>query len=252
MLRNLLFLALILLAKPSHARVFDFTMESVAPYFTMQGGVSSLGKSTYEWQTPASFTGAESDYLYGGEFGVLFRGGGFGFFTGVKVTTMADIEGVQAANGSSQTIYSVNSSAVSYAPLAGFLIQFAETKTSVFTVAIGGGYQWNKIENIYAMTAQGTSDTGLSDFVEILKQEAAFMIATVGYEIHMSGSSTIGFDVGYHYTFPTDWFYGNTGTNLTGGYTQEGAVKLENGSAKEIDWSYPYFQIAFRFYIDVI
>ena len=97
-LRVYFFLFSLLISTSVEARVFNFDMESVAPYLNLRTGMSSMGNAPYNWQTPASYGGDEVGLMYGGEFGVYFRGGGFGLGLGMLVHTHDPVTGGTASD----------------------------------------------------------------------------------------------------------------------------------------------------------
>lgn len=189
--------------------------------------------------------------MYGGEFGVYFRTSHFGLALGVLVHTFDPIAGGKGFNGASTQLYSVDVEGLAYGPQLAFDIQFAKTETYMWKLIFGGGYQFAKLESTYNFTATGQPLVGgLSQVTESYKQEAPFALLALSTEFMFSGTTTISVTAGYHYSFSQDWKYGEGGQNFAGGHSQGGDVVFEDSTMKPIDWSYPFLQVGFNFYID--
>ena len=249
-------LALITLftASQASARVFSFDSETVAPFINIRGGLSSMSSAPFEWQSASSYSGDEVDLIYGGEFGIYFRSSlGLGVSLGVLVDTFDPVEGGAASNAGGVSLFTVNTEGLSYGPSLLFDYQFGTTQSYLWKFVFGGGYQFAEIENTYSMTATGQALVGgQSTFTETYKAEIPFAMIGIGTEFVLSGTSTMSFLLGYHYALANEWSYGQGGQNFAGSHTQDGDVLFENGSKKTIDWSYPFLQVGFNFYVDTV
>ena len=252
-LRAFFILVLLLFSSTSSARLFDFSMESVAPYLNLRTGMSSMGSDPYFYQTPASYGGDEVGLMYGGDFGVYFRGGGFGVSLGLLVHTHDPVTGATASDGSGNRLLTVDSEGLSYGGIFNIDYQFSQTKAYNWKLTLGGGYEIIKHENTYVYTAAGEAlVTGSPTLTESFKTAAAFVNVAIGTEFHLFKTTTMTITGGYHYSLADSWENGQGGQNFAGTQAQGGSALLENGSARNIDWSYPYLQIGFNFYVDTV
>ncbi len=254
-LRNLKYLSLIgllsLFVNPGHARVFMFEEESVAPFVNLRTGVTSMGADPYRWQSAPSNSGDEVSFVYGGEFGVYFRGGSFGVALGVLVHTFDPVTGGKGFNAAGAELFSVASEGMAYGPSLQFDYQLSSTKTYLWKLLVGGGYQFMDIENTYSFSATGQSLVGgQSSLTESYKAAAPFVMLGVSTEFIMSGTTTISVTAGYHYSFASEWAYGEGGENFAGSHAQGDTAVFEDGTSRGIQWSYPFVQVGFQFYVD--
>lgn len=252
-IKKSLLIGVLLSAGMAEARVFSFGDETMAPYIGLRGGQSSLGRKPYEWQSASSYTGDEADLIYGGEFGIYFRGSTLGVGAGVVISTFDDISAGQGFNAGSTQLYTAQIEGLSYGPVLNFDIHFAEMGTSVWKVLIGGGYQFSEMEAQYSFTATGQPLVGGQvSLSEKYRNESLFATVGVGTEFLMSGTTTMQLMLGYHYNFNQEWSYDGGGQNLAGAHNSGDTVIFENGSAKKMDFSYPFLQLNFYFYVDTV
>lgn len=251
--KSLVFLIVFLYLSSSEARVFVFDEESFAPYIKLRTGLTSMGSAPYEWQAASSYSGDDVGFVYGGEFGVYLRGGGFGIALGVLVHSFDPVSGGKAQDASGVELFSVETEGLAYGPSLIFDYQFSETKSYLWKVIFGGGYQFANIENIYSFTAAGQALVGgQTSLTESYKTGAAFAVIGVSTEFIMSGSTTVSVTAGYHYSMADQWKYGQGGQNFAGTHSQGDNILLEDGATKAIDWSYPFLQVGFQFYTSTI
>ncbi len=248
-----IFIFCLLFFQVSYARVFMFEKETMAPYLQLRSGLSSMGSAPYQWQSAATFSGDEVDLIYGGEFGVYFRTHGVGVSLGVLVHTFDPVSGGRGQTASGVSLFSVDVEGMAYGPQVAFDLQFAQTETYLWKFIVGGGYQFAKIESTYSFTATGQSLAGgQSQLTESYKQDTPFAMLAISTEFLMSGTTTVSVTAGYHYSFSDEWKYGEGGQNFAGSHSQGGDVLFEDASTKDIDWSYPFVQVGFQFYVDTI
>ena len=211
-----------------------------------------MGSAPYRWQSADNFGGDEVDLVYGGEFGLYLRGMGFGAAFGVLVHTFDPVSQGSAANGGT-SLYTVDVKGMAYGPQVAFDYQFVSTETYLWKLIVGGGYQFAKIENTYNFTAAGQALVGgQTSLAESYKQEAPFALLAISTEFVTSGTTTVSVTAGYHYSFSKDWKYGQGGQNFAGNHSQGDDVLFEDASSKTIDWSYPFLQVGFQFYVDTV
>ncbi len=230
-----------------------FEEETVAPFLKLRTGVSSMGNAPFRWQSASQYSGDDVDLVYGGEFGVYLRTQGVGVSLGVLVHTFDPVTGAQGLNASGNRLYTVDVEGLAYGPQVVFDFHLTSTKSYLWKLMLGGGYQFAKLESSYNFTVTGQALVGgQSQLMETYKQEAPFALLAIGTEFHMSGTTTLSVTAGYHYSFSQEWKYDGGGQNFAGAHSQGDSVVFEDASAKNIDWSYPFLQVGFHFYVDTI
>lgn len=240
-------------ALTGQARVFDFAQESVAPYINFRGGVSSMGATPYQWQSASTYSGDKVDLIYGGEFGIYLRGSRFGVALGLLVHTFDAVAGGRGLDASGTPLYTTTVEGVGYGPQVTFDYQISSMETYIWKVLVGGGYLSSKIESTYSMTATGQPLVGgQSSFTESYKQESLFAMFGMATEFTVGGTTTLTVTAGYHHSLGGDWKYGQGGENLAGSHSQGGKLLFEDGSAKNLDWSYAFVQVGFNIYVDTV
>lgn len=248
-----IFFSFLLFSPLLQARVFSFENESVAPYLNFRGGMSQLENDPYAWQSAGQYSGDEFDLTYGGEFGLYLRGAGMGLRLGVLVQTF---DGVNAAVGSradGSALYSADSEGLLFGPSFSLDFQLAEQPTHLWKVVFGGGYQWGQFENDYTTTAAGQAlVSGQSEFSETYKAQMFYAMVGIGTEIVLADETTIEFMFGYHHSFPVTWSYSGGGENFAGTHGPDDEVVFEDGGRKTLNLSYPFLQVGFQFYLDLV
>lgn len=242
-------IGLFLISRPVQARVFMFEEETVAPFLKLRTGVSSIGTTPYRWQSATTYGGDKVDLMYGGEFGVYFRGPRLGLSLGVLVQSFDPVTGGKGFNASGTSLYSVDLSGIAYGPQVTFDYQLSKTEIYLWKLQVGGGYQYAKFDSTYTMTTTGQSLVGgQSQITETYKQEVPYVLLAISTEFKMSGTTTLSITGGYHYSFNKKWNYAGGGLNFAGTHQQGDSVTFEDSSTRPIDWSYPFLQMGFHFY----
>lgn len=252
-INGLLFFVLLLTGQSALARVFMFDRESIAPYLKVRAGMSQMGNAPFRWQSASTYGGDDVDLIYGGEFGVYFRTHRLGLSLGVLVHTFDPVTGGSAFDSSGNSLFTVDVEGMAYGPQMTFDIQFAKTETYMWKLILGGGYQFAELESTYNFTATGQPLVGgQTQLTESYKQDAPFALLAISTEFVFSGTTTLSVTAGYHYSFSKDWKYGEGGQNFAGTHAQGGDVLFEDATSKTIDWSYPFIQMGFQFYVDTV
>jgi hypothetical protein len=235
------------------ARVFSFENETMAPYFRLRSGFSSMGNTPYRWQGATRYGGDEVDLIYGGEFGFYYRVARFGVALGVLVHSFDPVMGGRGSDVGGARLYDVDVEGLAYGPQVTFDYQFTGTEDYLWKIVVGGGYQFAKLESTYRYTVLGQALTGgQSQLTESYKQEAPFAIMAISTEFLLADTTTISITAGYHYSLNQDWNYSGDGQNFAGPHGDGDPLVFEDGSRKTIDWSYPFVQLGFHFYVDTI
>lgn len=247
-------LLILFLGLSAQARVFSFANETVAPYVHFRGGMSSMGNEPYRWQSASTYSGDEVDLVYGGEFGLHLRTPyGIGVSFGVVIDTIDPVEGAMAANGAGVNLFTVDTKALSYGGSVLFDYEFTQTPTFLWKFVFGGGYQFADIENTYTLSGTGQPLVGgQTSFTETYKADIPFAVVGLGTEMALSGSATISFLFGYRHALVDEWTYAGGGQNFAGVHGDGADVVFEDASKKTINWSYPFLQVGFNFYIDTV
>jgi hypothetical protein len=238
---------------PAQARVFNFENESVAPYLNLRGGMSGLGSAPYQWQSAASYGGDDVGFNYGGEFGVYFSLGALGLGLGMLVDSFDPVTGGTGADAGGSQLFTVNTEGISYGPHLFFDYILSAQPSSRWKLVVGGGYQYLKLENNYNFTTAGQAlVSGQSSLLETYKTSALFATLGVATEFVMAGTTTMSILLGYHHSFAEQWNYDGGVTNFAGTNGPGAAVVFEDASTKTMDWSYPFLQLGFQFYVDKV
>lgn len=249
----LMLFLLVGLSLPAQARVFSFATESVAPYVAIRGGLPTMDSEPYRWQSAGTYSGDAVNFIYGGEFGVSLRGSVVGMSLGILVDTFNPIEGGRGATAAGQNLYTVNAKGIAYGPSLNFDYQLQTTATYLWKLVVGGGYKIAKIENIYDVSTAGQSlAAGQAAITETYTMTSPFATFGVATEFYLSGSTTMSVFAGYHLSFNKEWKYKGGGQNFAGAHSDGAVVSFEDGTMKPINWSYPFLQIGFQFYVDSI
>lgn len=236
-----------------YARIFSFENESIAPYLNIRAGMSGMGSAPYEWQSAGQYSGDDVGLIYGGEFGIYMRTQSLGLSIGLLVDTFDPVTGGSGSDSSGNLLYRVDVEGLSYGALINFDFTLSRAEGYLWKFFVGGGYQYLKLESVYTMSAAGQAlVSGQSTFSESYKTAAPFGNIGVSTEFHMSGSTTMNVALGYHYSLASGWNHGQGVTNFAGSANQGDGVVLEDGSEKSMDWSYPYVQVGFQFYVDKV
>jgi hypothetical protein len=237
----------------SYGRVFSFENESIAPYFNLKAGLPTMGTTPIEWQSVDHYSGDKINFLYGGEFGVYIKGGALGMSLGILVDTFDPIRDGKGLDSAGTQLYSVNTTGIAYGPTLQFDYQISNIDNYLWKLMIGGGYQFSKIDNEYSYSSAGQILAGgQTSSIESYKSNSPFAVVGVSTEFLMSGTTTLSIMLGYHYNFQKNWKYSGGTQNVAGVQTDGSDVLSEDGTFKQINWSYPFLQMGFQFYVDKV
>jgi len=249
----ILICALLLFTQTALARVFDFEKESFSPYLNLRGGQTSMGTSPFAWHEVSTYGVREAKFIYGGEFGARWRSSTLGVSLGVLVQKLDPVLGAQAFDANSALLYTAETEALSFGPTLQLDIQFAKKTSHMWWLFLGGGYQFIKMQNSYQLTALGQTDFSLpAEVSETYRASIPFASTGVGAEFLFSKTTTISLQLGYHHSLSSAWTHGQNGSNFAGSYIEGSPVILQDGSEKNINWSYFFLQVGFQFYVETL
>lgn len=249
-MRCLLFFSLFMVSGQASARVFNISQETVAAYFNVTGGGSSVGVSTMDDEALAGVKySGNSNYTYTGEFGFLAAFRYFNLKAGVEFFKPLALDASSAKNGSTE-LYNVDSSLFGYAFKGALDINLYQIGDGRSYVSVGVGMVNMDLKNTYDLTAAGQAQfAGLADHEVKAKGKAMMYSLAAGYEGYFADTTTFVFEFGYRYLPMNEWNYNGSGTTFSGAYSSGDSVEDINGSARKIDLSGGYISLGFRVYL---
>jgi opacity protein-like surface antigen len=132
--------------------------------------------------------------------------------------------------------------------------RFTPVGNTRFYLAGGAGLAMVTVENRYAMTAAGKSQTGLSDFNELMEGTATSGHVGLGMETLFTDNVTFTMDVGYRYLPVTALKYKGDAKTLQkpGGVSKGDPVVNADGSSRTLNMGGLIIGVGFRFYLNFI
>lgn len=243
-----------LLIPLSEARVFDFKSQSMGSYIRGTAGISSVGKTPFLDSSGSGTTIEESSpYNLGGEFGFLLTPiEQLGIRLGLEVMRASKITNATGENSVGATRFVLESESFIYNPMATIEIYFHRSAVWRGIVFAGMGYGNVTIDNVYEMTATGTSELGVSSFSEKMEALAWNANAGLGYEILLTDNVTISGEVGYRY-FPVNRFKlkSDVASIAQPSGTKGETVINSNGSTRTVNFGGAFFGASLRFYFNL-
>jgi len=236
------------------AKVFDFQSAVFAPYIKGTIGYTAVGQRAYE-----NGSGADTEFAntpltnYSGEFGFMINIGntvGLRIFLDViQVNPMKSIPGKDAAGTS--TYMDLTSTMVTYSPSVAAEFYLLKRPTSRLFVYGGLGLASTTLTNAYVVSAAGQAQYSINaEYTEKAVSSNINTIGGVGYEMLMSDTATVAFDLGYRYLPITKMTHAADGTTIAQGAVSKGdSLKNSNGDTRSFDLSTLYVGVAFRIYI---
>jgi hypothetical protein len=240
----------------SQARVFDMNREKFAAYLKAQYAPTTIKKSGFEAASNNNETyNAEMTTLYGGEFGFIYSTRFVGMRFGLEVIRPPTLK-VTASDASGATPYYDLASDVSVViPKVGLEIIVGQWKESRIFLNANYGQGNLGMVNSYTFTAAGTAATGgMTDYTEDGRGSATNIDGSLGLETLLFDTTTLAFEAGYR-TMSFSTINHNrdvaTGTLAQAGAITKGTQMLNaNGSARTLDFTGPFVNLMFRFWVN--
>jgi hypothetical protein len=244
-------LLLLLFSIPAQARVFNLQNETFAPYFRGTIGMSSVGQSPYAHSSGALTSFDEDvEYNYTGEAGFLFTTKVVGFTLGIEFLTTEKASPTGSSSSGVEWM-SLESKIKGTFLKAGFIINHSSPSTAFRSyTGINAGFGNLKMLNDYELTADGTTQYGLTEISEKATSETYFAEITMGFEFNVAKASTMIVEGGYRYLKADEWEYSGSGTNFLGAYNDGDQVLNHDGTKRQVNLSNWFLGVGFRIYID--
>lgn len=255
-MRLVLALTLLLSGAEAQARVFNFNDGGLAVFLRGKGGTSSVGKDTFGDSSGAdTVIEDEVKYSYGGELGVLLGvGSGFNLRLGAEIIRHHPVTDGNGKNPAGQDRFTYDAYTFLFNPNIAAEIFLEQGQSTRYFAQVGVGYAMVDVENRYRMTAQGTSDTGLSDFNEKMSGTTMSYMLGVGLETLMLDNVTFSLEAGYQHIQLKELKYTGDLNNFVspGGAAKGDPALKHDGSKRELNLSTPFAGASLRFYLNFL
>ena len=247
-IRTLSIYFLFLLPLFIEARVFNFQFENTAPYFRIGAGTSSLQKSAFVNSSGNYDLAGSSEQNHAVEFGWQAGRGQWAGGLGIEGLVSQSVE-ASASNSSGQKLYDLRSRllAVSLRTSIWFYGSQKARSRSYLGVSLGGTQLY--LENVYDLTAQGSSELGLGSFTEVGMESLLSGDVFMGYEIRFSDTATVSLDLGYRFLRGENLLHRNSINSFMGSVKEGDPVLNSDGSRRRLDLGGFYMACTFRFYL---
>ncbi|WP_413580467.1 hypothetical protein [Bdellovibrio sp. HCB288] len=243
-----LFSIVALMAVSAEARVFDIKRDSMAPYFILSGGPSTVGTNGYANEATGTTVSGESKFTYGGEFGFLLSRPVLNLAFGIGIIKPSLVEGFSGSDTGGTQMFTGNSEVLGFAPRVTLEVNLHGDQVSRSFVAVGVGYADVKLKNSYTMTAAGDAAyPGVATTIES-KGAATELTAGLGYEGVLSDTTTYVFQFGYRQLRIDQLKYSKDYTTFNGPVSAGGTV-MNGASNRELNLSGGFLSLGFRFYL---
>lgn len=243
-------LILMFLTLPAQARVFDIKDEKVGGY--LRGGYASAPMDN-TLQSKSVGSGSTVDYTVpynlSGEFGFIYGNPNIQFRFGVEIIRPPDKKNEQGKDAGGTQWYSMNSELSVVVPKVGVDLTLKKGQTSRLYAGGSVGYASLTGRNSYTFTAAGTTQYGLVDFYEDLRGTTQQYEGWIGYESHLSDSTTWSVEGLYKGLLFSNIDHYHDATTFQGAVVKGDHAIDNNRSAREIDMSQIFVNIALRFWI---
>jgi hypothetical protein len=247
-MKLLIALGILSMGVTAEARVFDINRDAVAPYFTLMGGPSAVGKSGYENEASNVTVSGDSKYTYGGEFGCVISRKDINLTFGLELLKPASVAGFSGVNTGGTQVFSGDSDAFGYAPKVGIEITLHGDNESRSFVSAGLGYATIALKNAYTLSSAGTSAyPGVDTLIES-KGTATEISAGLGYEGVLSEQTTYVFQFGYRQLKIDNLKYSHDYNTFNGAVSSGDTVK-DGASNRQLNLSGGFISLGFRFYM---
>ncbi|WP_413577257.1 hypothetical protein ACLVWU_03185 [Bdellovibrio sp. HCB290] len=239
---------LVLLVASAEAKVLDITRDSMAPYFTLSGGPSSLSSNGYAGEATGTSVSGESKYTYGGEFGFLLSRKFVNVAFGIGIIKPSMVEGFSGTDTGGTQLFTGDSEVLAFAPRITVEFNLQGDPVSRSFISLGVGYADVKLSNSYTLTAAGSAAyPGAATAIES-KGSATELTAGLGYEGILSDSTTYVFQFGYRQLRVDHLKYTKDYSTFNGPVTA-GETVMNGASNRELNLSGGFLSLGFRFYL---
>lgn len=239
----------------AQARVFNFKDGGLAVFLRGKGGTSNIGNDTFG-DSSGTDTVIEDEikYSYGGELGLLMGMKGFNLRFGAEINRHHPITDGNGKNTSDQDRFTYDAYTFVFNPNVTAEIFMEEGQSTRLYAQVGVGYAMVDVENRYRMTAQGTTDLGVSDFSEKMSGAGMSYLVGAGLETLMLDNVTFSIEAGYQYIKVGELKYTGDVNNIvapTGAAKGDSALK-NDGTKRELNLSTAFVGVSLRFYLNFL
>jgi hypothetical protein len=247
---RLVFIFILAFAPTVFARQFDFKSAGFGTYFRGEYGLAVRGDASFADSSGAnvSFDSSRTSNA-GGEFGLMWGGEKTTFRLSAEILYPRHLSDVIGSSAGGTKYYDLDSKVTVFIPQANLDFVFKSFAESLFFYSIGGGLGLATTQNIYKMTAAGTTAfPGVSDHTETGKGQSVDVQTSVAYEMMFADHATFVADVGYRYLRINALTTPDAVTTFSGTYKAGDSLKNNDGGDRSIDLSGFFAGAGFRFY----
>ena len=252
-MRTTILIGLILFISQAEARVFSFKDAGLAAYLRGHWGFSSVNKDPFANSSGVDTSvGDQSDFQYGGEFGVAMGlGSAFALRLGAEVTQHGPVSEAVGTGPTDAERFKLESSVFIFTPMVTVEYIYTAGPSTRYYFAVGAGLADVTVDNRYTMTDLGTSDLGVSSFNEKMSAQGTSYHFLTGLETSFVDNTTLSLDIGYRYLPINELKYKGDVNNIVSptGVSKGDTVFNADGSKRTLDLSGAYVGLTFRFYL---
>lgn len=236
----------------AQARVFDYKNAGVAAYIRGTGGLTNLGKDSFDKAAgDGTRVSGSSAYAYGGEVGAMFSfGADFKMRLGLEVMQPSGFSKAPGTNVVGVERFKLDSSVFVFNPNVTFEYIYKTNGAWRFYGALGAGYADVTVENRYNMSA--TTDLATASYSEKLGGKGLSGLAAMGFETIFLDNVAFAADIGYRYMPISSLTYKMDGTGFNGAFSKGGDALDSSGKKRAVDLSGIILGASFRFYLNFL
>lgn len=241
----LCFVFIILTSSISVARVFDLNKESLASYFLVSSGTSTIANKAYDLESAAvSYDNAGISSNLSGEFGFVYANKYVTWRFGFEVMSPAKLAGVSALNAGGATLYTLSSTMSGYYPKVGIEANLRTRADSRLFIFGYTGTMSLTVTNAYT----GLTIAPNADFSYVYKGSCLATAGGLGYELASFDTTSMVIELGTRMMEVTGTTYGENATGFSTVTTGSTALKTD-GSPRAFDFTGTFASLGFRFYL---
>jgi hypothetical protein len=248
------FLFLLLFSVSAQARVFDINRETMAAYFRVNYGPSTIGKKSFELADPnyANETyDAQTKEAYATEFGFVRTTRYLGIRFGIELIRPPSLSTLNASDSAGNVYYTLTSDVSVVIPKVGLEFNIKQWKESRLFLNVNFGSGNLTVNNNYYMTPYGTANLSGSpvDYTEEGKATATALDGAIGFETLLFDTTTMVFEAGYRQLKFSSITHNRTANTLQGAKAKGDPFDNADGTHRELDFTGYFVGASFRFWI---
>lgn len=247
-----LFLILFLTSWSAHARVFNFSDESLSVFFGGSVGYSDLYQGAFK-DSSGTQTTAFSDgvtYNQSVELGASLKIRTVTFKFGAEVLQTNSLRDVNGDNASGTKLMTLDSKVFVFNPNMVVEVDLQQDSLSRSFIGLGVGLAEVDVDNTYQLTTDGqTAYPAVSDYIDETGGSTISYSIHFGQEMHFTDNVTFLYNLGYRFMNFDSLEYDKAVTNFQGSAAKGSTAKFNDGTDRTIDMSSLFLGISFRFYM---